>query len=172
MRLQVIHILPGRIRLKVPALKADPVRARAVQERIAPKAGIRKVEVNPATGSVLVFFDESIGLASLGSLQELFPSLSLTELQDRLTAFARGPTPRADAAEDIAELFRRANAEVARVMDGLDLRVLVPLALIALAMLQLLSGKTAWPRWYDFLWFAFSSFLLLNRPGSSPESVG
>jgi len=168
MHLQVIHVLPGRLRLKVPALKADPIRARAVQERIAPQAGIRKVEVNPATGSVLVFYDESAGLAPLGSLQELFPSLSLTELQDRLTACARAPTPRADAAEDMAELFRRANAQVARITNGLDLRVLVPLALIALALLQLRSGKTAWPSWYDFLWFAFSSFLLLNRPGSSP----
>ena len=49
---------------------------------------------------------------------------------------------------------------------GLDLTVFLPLALFALGMRGRLGSerkKLAVPTWYDLLWFAFGTFLMLNR---------
>ena len=55
------------------------------------------------------------------------------------------------------------NAEVARITGGLDLKLLIPMTLLFFWVRNLwTSKKLAFPAWYDYLWFAFSSFVMLN----------
>src|SRR5206468_2879347 len=52
---QVLHTVPGRVRIHVPALAGYGARSVEAQVRHVP--GVRGVEANPLTGNVLVRFD-------------------------------------------------------------------------------------------------------------------
>ncbi len=101
--IQVVHFLPGRVRVKLSGLKGNTALAREVQHTLVAIDGIQHVEVSPITGSVLVLYD-------LG-----------------------------------------------------DLRLFIPLTLCFLGFRSLLlTEQLAFPSWYDYLWFAFGTYVALN----------
>jgi hypothetical protein len=51
---QTVHAIPGRVRFRVPSLVGDPSVAGNLRERLSSVEGVREVDVNPATGSVLI----------------------------------------------------------------------------------------------------------------------
>ncbi|TMA40804.1 MAG: hypothetical protein E6J83_13420 [Deltaproteobacteria bacterium] len=51
--LRTVHAIPGRIRVKVGALKDNAALARELEERLAAEPGVRRAEANPTTGSLL-----------------------------------------------------------------------------------------------------------------------
>jgi len=58
-----VHDVPGRLRIKNEALKANPVLSAAVQSQLEGLHGVEKITVNPMTGSILIHYDPS-GLSS------------------------------------------------------------------------------------------------------------
>jgi hypothetical protein len=64
------------------------------------------------------------------------------------------------------------NVGVGKVTGGMDLKVLLPVALFCLGIRSLVaSEKLPFPAWYDFLWFAFGTFLALNPAIAPPASA-
>ncbi|MDD3581729.1 MAG: hypothetical protein PHW74_11995 [Desulfobacca sp.] len=55
--IKIVHALPGRIRLRVAEVKNNPGFAQAIKNCLSSIVGIRRVESNPLTGSLLVVFD-------------------------------------------------------------------------------------------------------------------
>ncbi|KLU60768.1 copper-transporting P-type ATPase [Peptococcaceae bacterium CEB3] len=53
-RNKAVHSLPGRIRLRVPGLRGDPVLAEAIASHFASSPGISAARVNVHTGTILV----------------------------------------------------------------------------------------------------------------------
>jgi len=51
--LRTVHAIPGRIRVKVGALKDNAALARELEARLAAEPGVRRAEANPTTGSLL-----------------------------------------------------------------------------------------------------------------------
>jgi hypothetical protein len=46
----------------------------------------------------------------------------------------------------------------------LNLKLLLPLTLLFLGVRSLFTSKEmCFPAWYDYLWFGFSTFVMLNR---------
>ena len=174
---KVVHAIPGRVRLRVHELKGNPGLASAVQERLAAAGGIRWVEVNAATGSVLVFYEPETGTSpgSLRTLSEaltpLFPALDLDEVEIRLPSQTNGSNSGPSLDERISGFFGTINFGVGKATGGIDLKVLLPVALFALGIRGLLvSEKLPFPQWYDLLWFAFGTFLALHpiAPADAP----
>ncbi len=54
----VLSSTPGRLRLRAAALKRSPAAAARVEARLASLPGVRSVEANPLTGTVLVTYAE------------------------------------------------------------------------------------------------------------------
>ena len=52
-----VHVLDGRIRLKVPEVKRSPQTARELEEQLAARDAVLEVRANPRTGNVLVLYD-------------------------------------------------------------------------------------------------------------------
>ena len=52
-----LHVMDGRLRVKVLEVKRSVPRARHVEELIGSLPGVSRVTANPTTGNVLVFFD-------------------------------------------------------------------------------------------------------------------
>lgn len=57
---RVLHILPGRMRLRFKALKGRPDTASSLQSHLGALEGISRAEVNPVTGSLLLHYDPRI----------------------------------------------------------------------------------------------------------------
>jgi hypothetical protein len=190
--LKVVHALPGRVRLKVAKVKGNPVLARQVEEKLAQVPGIRQVEVKPVTGSLLVHYDTDhlFSLASMEilsvTLGELFPEIEVASLAAGLASLADNPGPGIGSgiAAGITDSFGTINTGIGKITGGLDLKLLVPLALIFLGLRGLwTSEKVVSPSWSNLLWFGFASFVMLNRglvegdsglPSgtSSPDQIG
>jgi hypothetical protein len=166
--LRIVHAIPGRVRVKIPQVKDDTELARAIPEWFVGVPGIQRVETSALTGSVLVLYDpkqltpEALG----GMLPALFPGVDLTGLDlTQAPLGAAAPPPGAAVKDAVSGFFGTVNAGVAKITPGLDLNILVPLVLFAFGIRSLVVAEELTPiPWYNFLWFAFSSYFALNRP--------
>ena len=180
--IQVVHLLPGRVRVKLSGLKGNTALAREVQHTLVAIDGIQHVEVSPITGSVLVLYDpsmaasftlESLNAEAVSSLTALADALGLSledidldELQRWLHATRNGTRPGipGDLESGVGAWFSSVQAGVAQTTSGLgDLRTLIPLTLCFLGFRSLLlTEPLTFPSWYDYLWFAFGTYVALN----------
>jgi hypothetical protein len=170
--LQVVHALPGRVRLKVAGVKGNPDLARRAQESLAQVPGIKQVAAQPTTGSLLIHYDldQLCSMASLemlsGTLKELFPEIEVADLAAEVACLAEKSAPAAGAPVTTALTgsLQSVNTKLAQLTGGFDLRLLLPLSLIFLGLRRLwVSEKVTFPTWSDYLWFGFSTFVMLNR---------
>jgi hypothetical protein len=183
--LQIVHFLPGRVRVKLPRLKGNTALTREVERTLTALPGIRHVETSATTGSVLVLYEPcllaSLDLEAMGSLTELAHTLGLSfekadidTLQHWLHAAANGTRAEAPTAfgSNITAFLDNVNAGMTQITRGWgELRILVPLTLAFLGLRSLLfTENLPFPTWYDYLWFAFGTFAVLNAPGTTRES--
>jgi hypothetical protein len=157
--------------VKIAALKGDAAAARRVEERLCDLPGVRGADANPVTGSVLVLFEDGkTWPESLSDLAEAFrlaaPGADVEALAGQLAASRETPgRTRGLTAHDVKGFFGDLNETVRSTTDGLDLTLLLPLALVLLGLRGLVTEGPATPRWYDFLWFGFGTFMMLNAAG-------
>src|SRR5437667_723137 len=141
--IQLVHFLPGRVRVKLPGLKGNASLAGEVERTLTALQGIRHVETSTTTGSVLVLYEPrlpaSLDLEAVGSLMELantlglsFEDVDMDVLQHWLHSAANGTraeTPTA-VGNNITAFFDDVNAGVTQIARGWgELRTLVPLRL-------------------------------------------
>ena len=127
----------------------------------------------------MLCYDAAAQSAFAASLRDRFPNLLDTRSSQR-PGFDPSGDNSTDWAADIAKLFGQVNEGVEKATGGMDLKLLVPLTLLALSVLGLIAGairqrRLPLPSWYDFLWFAFNTFVILNvtlskRKESDPPS--
>jgi copper chaperone CopZ len=99
----VLHVMEGRLRIKVPEVKGVPEEARAIERQLGGLDGVSDVAANPVTGSVLVFYDtELTGIDEITEALEGWGYLSQPV-----------PTPQADGAFGLGRLVLRATTEAA-----------------------------------------------------------
>jgi heavy-metal-associated domain-containing protein len=176
--IRVVHAIPGRIRLKAARVRKNFALAEEIQTRLAAVLGIRQVEVNPHTGSVLVLYEAQDGVspASFRALVEplstLFPDFDFKDFAERQLLSTNDASSASSLAGSIASFFGTLNTEVGKVTGGsADLRILVPLTLFVLGVRGLVgSEQRLFPNWYDFFWFSLGTFFMLNpRPGERQQ---
>jgi hypothetical protein len=188
---QIVHAIPGRIRVKIAKLKDHPALADELQQRLAGIPVVQAAMVNARTGSVLVTYDPHL-LESLhtlecgnGHLLESVPELlaladllgirpedvDTQPLEEWFRTHTNSTTSAASstAAEAIAAFFGTLNTTVARASSGWgDLKALLPLVLFGLGVRGLLlAEQVPFPAWYDYFWFAFGTFMVLHPPTAS-----
>jgi copper chaperone CopZ len=55
-RFDYLHVVRGRVRVKVPEVKRCRVKAREVEQTLRKMQGVTHVKANPLTGNVLILF--------------------------------------------------------------------------------------------------------------------
>jgi copper chaperone CopZ len=58
-----VHDIPGRLRVKIPSVKGQTAKARAIQSLLRNIEGIESIRVNTVTGSVVVKYDPALALS-------------------------------------------------------------------------------------------------------------
>lgn len=156
MTVEVLHAIPGRIRLRVPALKGEPLQAQELTERLLGLDVVREVEANAVTGTILVSNPAASEDALMSALAGEFPDL----VQAADTAAPPSEANGAPTREVPADLLERIRAWVGGE-GGLDLGAAAPIAVAGFGMAQLLrgaarTGRVPLPAWFTLLWFAWS----------------
>ena len=129
-----------------------------LRQRLAEIPGIRSVETNVVTGSVLVTFDPEQA-QSLGFLAQVCEALDISPVDidpSLLEAFRSGTT-------------NESLISVEESGQEINWGLLVPSILATLGFWSLMKSPATGPTWYDYFWFAFGSYFMLNPDARTPK---
>ena len=152
------HAVRGRARLRVPRPRT-PAQVRRTAARVERSGRIRNVEANPATGSLLLTFDDPLDII----IEEL-RALGL-EIQTTMAA-ARPVRTQSRGAVVVRRMMGGANAKLHELTAGnVDLRFAVPAVYLALAVRNFSRGRGRLrdASWYQLMYWAFDSFFKLHE---------
>lgn len=145
--LETVHVLPGRMRLRTPALAGDARLGGDVEKRLRRLEGITSVRISTVTGSLLITFDPQV----VGPEILLAAVIRLLGLEERLER-----APRSRIGHEIRELGAALNQAVHQQTGGMiDLWTGLPLVLAAVGIRNILAknGQLGLP----LLWWAYVS---------------
>lgn len=168
---RVVHEIPGRLRVRLPRAQRDPRLLRELRDFVASLGGVRHVEINPMTGSILIHYhpesEEQIHnlLRSQAAAFEVPPELTdVDELANRIEREAEFLAAHSELALRVVQLVKAVNHEVRVATDNtLDLKVLLPGGLALWAFLKA-GADISTPLWVTLAIFSFNSFVSLHRP--------
>lgn len=171
----VAHHVRGRIRVRLPKAKRDHATLERVKRAISPMHGVKNVDVNPSTGSVVVHYDteahEDFHAALTRHAEEnnlfMLAPPHIGEVDDIVETVEREAeflAERSETAKTIVDFFKGLNREVKKATNNaVDLQVLLPLGLAAYAFIGL-EAEMATPLWVTLSLFSFNSFVSLHHP--------
>jgi hypothetical protein len=145
--ISVVHALPGRTRYRVPSLVGRVETAARLGDALGQIEAIRRVDVSPATGSVLLEFDEN-------RVESDMLAAALIRMLGLERELKKDVEPVAVA--ELKEFTRSLNRAFFEKTGGvLDLRSALFIAL-AVAGVQKLAkqGASALPAGFTLLWWA------------------
>jgi hypothetical protein len=172
---RAVHHLRGRIRLKIPASKGNPVLLEEIKRAIVPLAGVKSVDTNALIGTLIVRYDPGMHsefhqlLADHAETTGTF-ALAPVELSE-VDEFARKIAQEADflsqhseTARTIVEGFKRLDRAIKLgTGNAVDLKVMLPLGLAVYSFIEIgLEAST--PLWVTLGIFSFNSFISLHAP--------
>ena len=160
----IVHSSPGRIRVRLGRELRAPDLMRTTQDTLAGIKGVRAVEVNPVTGSVLLLHDPAVltfeDLTSAAAAANIV--LTVPDPSDGPTTTPGGPSP---LAQRINSAFGQMDGALARITGKrADARTLLPLGLGAIAVRQLAASGAQLSSipWYILLWYSFEIYTKYN----------
>jgi cation transport ATPase len=174
-RAEVVHHTRGRIRVKVHGGKGNRRLLHEIKQSLAPKPGVRQVDVNPTTGSVIVHYDDRAhpdfhqALTEHGRNTGLFalqpPEISeVDRMAETIQREAEFLAAHSETARSIVEFVKSVDAGLKRATNNnLDLKVLLPLGMAVYAFLEV-GAEVSTPLWVTLGIFSFNSFVALHPP--------
>lgn len=158
-RAELLHRSPGRLRLRVPALRRDDQALAGLANAVEAVAGVIAVTPNPLTATLLVRHtaaDDEALLSELGRRTGL-----ALESADAFT----------DTLAEVARSFQARRAAL-RQRTGIDLdpRTLAFYVLLGIGLVQLARGNVMVPA-TTALWYATSLLPGVDQPGPPADSA-
>ena len=163
--IHVAHRLPGRVRVRLSALRPDAEGAQQLIDDVVGLAGVSEAHARLSTGSVLVHYDPD--------------EVEEAEVIARLLSAARGVAERVgrspgelgrierrteSLARATARFFREADRDIERATDGaIDLGTLLTAGFVLAGALQVMTArKIPAPPWFNLAWWGFRTFMMLE----------
>jgi hypothetical protein len=160
----ISHFTSGRLRLKIPARKADPAYFAFLRDQLSALPGVEAVAVNPVTGSVLIhhgYDPKEVDLKPVAELTELGGLFRLQIPEPQGT--------RISIAEQVSGTMGGFNAQLKEWSGGaVDFQSLALLALLGVSLFQAQRGTVMIPA-ITALWYASS---LLKDAQSTEDRDG
>jgi hypothetical protein len=174
---EIVHVLPGRVRLRVVALRARREEAAAAARALAALPGVMEVRVRPFTGSFLVTWDpvRGDGAALARALADAVAARGILAPGERPPVPPAGaPVPASRVGRALVKVFREANEDLLRRTDGgLDLGVVATAAFLGLGAAEVVASKRlAAPPWFNLAWWGLQTFIAAESPDSADGDTG
>lgn len=156
----VLHHVPGRMRLRVPAAKGDAARLEQLRSGLALLAGVRQVTANRSIASITIDYDPSLFAEFAGQLQRRAMDLDLAIGG----AFGANLSPAESATEKSIERAADAVNRKLQALTGnaINLKEIFPFSIVLYAVLFVDRAINA-SQWLNWIQFAFSSYVELHE---------
>jgi hypothetical protein len=154
----LLHHVPGRLRLRIAGAKANPDRLQIIQHSLEEMPGVRRVDTNPKLGSVIVQYDPAL----FGGFVDLATDYATQHNLFAITA--EDPKPCVSETDRSVNRFLSAlNRGVqAATDDAINLKELFPLAL-GLYGLLFVNRAAAAAQWLNWIQVAFDTYMDLHE---------
>lgn len=166
----VVHNIPGRLRVRLPRSSRNARLLSELRTFVEGLGGVREVEINPLTGSILVHYapesHEQIRSLLAGSpWAEAPPELTeANDLAEKIEKEADFLAAHSELALQIVNAVKQLNAGIREATDNtVDLKVLLPAGLALWAFFKA-GADVATPLWVTLAIFSFNSFVSLHHP--------
>jgi hypothetical protein len=139
---QIVHESPGRLRLRMPDCRRDVRAFDRIKRTLERCANVRQLEINPITGSVLVYHDaDAHAIVEYGRAHDVF---TLTPQPERRCGLTRSAL----------QALRTVDARLKQqTRSSWDLRELAFLLLSTGGLAQMARRKI-WPEALTLFWYA------------------
>jgi hypothetical protein len=147
--IQVVHDIPGRLRLRLP----HPAHTEGLRDAVATQPGVTECTWSPRTRSMLLRYQPETATAAalIASVAQHAGLNAPTAAADEAAAMRATDT----ASFGVREVFDELDRRVRRVTgDRAGLGGLFPLALTVWAVTEVVRGRTAPLAWSSALWYA------------------
>ncbi|WP_433934321.1 hypothetical protein AB3662_07350 [Sorangium cellulosum] len=169
----IIHCIPGRARLGVPALRRDPARAAEIAELARACPSVVDARENAWAASLTVEHEPDVPLEDVlfelaripelsgcgcGSLDELAPP------PPRCAGPVEPPSPGRTARLVVKAVDRLNAASQVVPPPQVDLKLVIPGLLVGSGLLQVLLRRApSAPHWITLVKYGFDAFVVLNH---------
>lgn len=163
--LQVVHVLPGRTRLRAPWLRRDARAATAAADAIAALPGVHEVVVRAYTGSVLATHEPDVAFATV------VDAAARALACERVIAVGEEPPRPTDVprlskiAKLAATAFHELDRELMRRTRGsFDLGTLATLGFVGAGAVEVVAKREVdTPPWFTLAWWGYRTFSQSER---------
>jgi hypothetical protein len=155
---EILHHVPGRLRLRVSSAKGDAPRVRALQQALGGAAGVDGVHANPVLGTILIRYDPRLFAEFPGALQAYALEHDLFEFP------CSDDAPCISAADrSVDRLFGDINRKVQTALGNtINLKELLPLMLGAYGLF-FVDRTAAAAQWLNWIQVAFDTYIDLHE---------
>ena len=179
-KLEVIHSIKGRARIKIASGFEPSVFFVVLEAGLHEIEEIKKAELNPYAESITIYFKEDVGLnVILEKLERILvditndPAFSerLEEIKDALAYAGRG-SMNVFVRDKILMVSQDLDHAVKRITgNAIDLKTVLPVTSLTagLATLLLAPGLPT-PTWLVLMFFGFTSFNMFKPPDSNASA--
>jgi hypothetical protein len=170
--IQVVSVLPGRVRLRLSWLHGHPDEATRVAHGLAKLPGLATVEVRTKSGSVLCFCDEptpadmeAVVAGVVSETRRLTGVEHVVPLGREPPRELAPPLATAAIAREVSAFFRSINADVLRATDGaFDLGTAVTTGFVVAGAVEVaIEGEIVPPPWFNLAWWGIRTFISFEQ---------
>ena len=176
MKLEIAHQVPGRIRMKVGAAKANPELLEQIKETFMVIPGVEQVEVNPATGSVVLHYDVDQHDEFHGHLQHHTgghhqppPTNEIDALASKISQEAEFLAENSHTARVIVDFFKATDKQIkSATSNTIDLKIVLATAIAGITIFEV-GANAATPVWVTLSMFGLNHLIEANSPEAREE---
>jgi hypothetical protein len=168
--LQIAHQIPGRIRMKVPSVKANPDLAEQIKETFAAIPGIEEVTINPTTGSIVLHYDTDLHHEFHGHLHHHTgghytpPNNEIDSLASKIEQEAEYLAEHSHAARVVVDFCKDFDHQI-KIATGnvIDLKIVLAAGIAGFTIFEV-GASAATPVWVTLSIFALNHMIQANMP--------
>jgi len=155
---ELIHHIPGRMRLRIRAAKGNPGKLTAIERSLEGLSGVRLVEIKPTLGTIIIQYDRDLFTGFMGKLADYAMEHDLFAIGERKMA-----APVSNADRSIKGFFGTLDRTVqSAVGNAISLKELLPLAL-GFYGLAFVDKAAAAAQWLNWIQFAIGTYMDLHQ---------
>jgi hypothetical protein len=166
---EIVHAIPGRIRLRIGGIRKRREEAATAARAVALVAGVSEVRVRPFTGSFIVSYDPARADAEdiARVLRDAAGAVAILGQGERPPREQASPEAAGSkVGHALVKAFREVNEDLLRRTDGgVDLAVLATATLLAVGGAEVVARKKlSAPPWFNLVWWSFQTFRSVEAP--------
>lgn len=173
LKLSIAHQIPGRIRLKIPSGKGNPVLLEQIKDTFGAIPGIEEITVNPITGSVVLHYDVDRhdqvqgslagGPGNVAPVLYRAPTSQIDEMSDKIAQEAAFLAEHSHAARMVVDFFKGLDRQIkVATHNTVDFKIVLAIVVAGFTIFEI-GASAATPVWVTLIVFGVNHFIEMHQ---------